>query len=131
MRLSLSGAPGVGKTSLSELLVQRQGFRRLSFAAALKAELAEILGCEAGLFDREKGHWRKVLQVWGTEARRKLDPDYWCNLIAFQVQCLEMEGEAENLVVDDARFLNEVELLRTLGFQLIRLDCPKAETIDF
>jgi len=59
---------------------------------------------------------RAILQWYGTDVCRKADPRYWDKRMAERI-----EGKP-NVIVDDVRFPSEVELLRSLGALLVRLD---------
>jgi hypothetical protein len=63
--------------------------------------------------------YRKLLQLWGTEYRRKQDPDYWVKRLESKLAGLE------KAVIDDVRFPNEVELIKRLGGKVIRIDRPQ------
>ena len=46
MIVALHGLPGVGKDTLADMLVARQGYSKLAFADALYKEVAEIMGVD-------------------------------------------------------------------------------------
>lgn len=62
--------------------------------------------------------YRQLLQLWGTEYRRKQDPDYWVKRLEKKLRGLE------RVVIDDVRFPNEVEMVQRLGGRVIRIDRP-------
>ncbi len=62
--------------------------------------------------------FRQTLQLWGTEYRRRQDPDYWVKRLEEKLVGLE------KVVIDDVRFLNEVEMVQRLGGRVIRIDRP-------
>ena len=62
--------------------------------------------------------YRQILQLWGTEYRRRQDPDYWVKRLGAQMDGLE------RVVIDDVRFPNEVEMIQRLGGKVIRIDRP-------
>ena len=62
--------------------------------------------------------FRKLLQLWGTEYRRRQDPDYWVKRLEAKLHGLE------RVVIDDVRFPNEVEMIQRLGGKVIRIDRP-------
>jgi len=63
---------------------------------------------------------RTLLQKWGTDIRRAADSGYWVKQAMLQVVELLAEGRA--VYVTDARFINEVEPARRLGFLAVRLE---------
>ena len=62
--------------------------------------------------------FRQLLQLWGTEYRRRQDPDYWVKRLEAKLDGLE------RVVIDDVRFPNEVEMVQRLGGRVIRIDRP-------
>ena len=62
--------------------------------------------------------YRQILQLWGTEYRRRQDPDYWVKRLEEKLQGLK------KVVIDDVRFPNEVEMIHRLGGRVIRIDRP-------
>lgn len=55
---------------------------------------------------------RELLQWWGTEVRRKQNRNYWSDLA--KEKYLKLLKEYDYLLVTDARFLNELEMLESL-----------------
>lgn len=62
--------------------------------------------------------FRQILQLFGTEYRRRQDPDYWVKRLEEK-----LKGH-ERVVIDDVRFPNEVEMIHRLGGRVIRIDRP-------
>lgn len=62
---------------------------------------------------------RLALQEWGTDVRRSVDPDYWVKLGSRDALFAMADNKAVHIT--DARFSNEVEIARALGFYAIRL----------
>ena len=68
---------------------------------------------------------RYLMQTLGTEwGRRMISDDIW---LRAWVKAL---GGHRNVVVDDVRFPNEAELIRSLGGYIIQIDRPNGPTID-
>lgn len=63
---------------------------------------------------------RLALQVWGTNVRRRHDNEYWVKRGAADVIAALATGKAVHIT--DARFVNEVETARALGFWAVRLE---------
>ena len=62
-----------------------------------------------------KEEHRKLLQLFGCFCRL-LQSDCWVQIVVNQIHDLD------RVVIDDVRFVNEVQALRKLGFNLIRIE---------
>lgn len=65
---------------------------------------------------------RRILQWWGTEFRRAEDPDYWTK--AWERKLLELDLSDKHVLVDDVRFVNELEVIRKNGGHFVRVIRP-------
>ncbi|MGE4552778.1 MAG: hypothetical protein AB7D57_06675 [Desulfovibrionaceae bacterium] len=125
------------------------GVTRLSFASELKDELSRVFDFPRWWFDTPEGKgmpvrvdWslvddilldglplnyprfsmmsiRGLLQVYGTNLVRRVDPDRWVRAVRAKIAALPPGAV---VVIDDVRFPNEVALVRELGGLLARLD---------
>lgn len=111
MKIGLVGKAGVGKTTFADILVEKYGFKRLSFAKKLKEVTSIIFGRPV---DKARDRW--FLQTLG-ELARAVDSSVWIKHVYREMVALKNE----NIVIDDVRYLNEAEFLRDHGFILIRL----------
>lgn len=132
MLIGLAGKFGAGKDAVADVLVERFGFKKLSFAEPLRKECAahiKNLGTDYHVtpFDWELSQtglspvmmWvkpthpliRQLLQWWGTDYRRAQDPDYWVKRTAESLH----GREAERIVITDARFPNEAAMVKLHG----------------
>lgn len=109
--------------------------KRVNFADALRREVTEEVAnsyngdVEAMILEMEMPEWvvldpnpdmtdpllphgkhPKLLQWWGTEYRRKVDPDYWVK--KWQQEVLNFKGV---VVTGDLRFLNEAAAIKQAG----------------
>lgn len=135
MNFALIGAPGSGKSSIADALGVR-----MSFADGVRREVAAVLLPVVRLasqfpddvsFDgilesmtrpNEKDSFRPLLQVWGTDFRRAQDPDYWCRALEARIRRSMAEDSSRRLVIDDCRFPNEYNLLKSFGFKFVGLE---------
>jgi len=144
MIISISGRKLSGKTTLANEAIKK-GFIKISFADKLKRITSELIKCPVeDLSDPIKKeekfktplHWldlkdklekilnlsltngiknelleskRDVLQFVGTEVLRRVDSEYHVNSLREQIE------PNKNYVTDDCRFLNEFQLLSSLG----------------
>ena len=127
-----SPAPGCGKTSVADLLIEHQ---RVSFAAPLKRavwRLLDELGLEGFRYvytDKEAiipelgVSARHMMQTLGTEwGRACIHPDFWVMIARAEAQRIMADGRS--VVIDDVRFPNETAMIRELGGELWRIDRP-------
>lgn len=115
--IGLLGAKGSGKTTASDILVQKYGAKKYAFADPLK-DIAkrvfeftddQLWGTQAAkeAVDERYGFSpRWLLQKLGTEGIREVfGPDIWWKTCLRRI----MEDKPELAVIEDFRFLNEVE----------------------
>ena len=133
------GLIGSGKDTIADYLVNIRQFRRDSFAASLKDAAAAVFGWDRTMLEgrtRSSREWREqvdtwwaqrlgmphltprwVLQNWGTEVlRRGFHEDIW-------VASLEnkLRQSADDVVISDCRFPNEIQAIRAAGGRVIRV----------
>jgi hypothetical protein len=129
---ALSGFAGAGKDTLGHVLVNRYGYKRMSFASSLKDCISSITGWDreklegTSLEDREwrerKDEWwserlgRKItprifMTLFGTDVVRKEFPNLW--LLSLERQ-LSLDISS-NIVITDCRFQNEIEILKNIN----------------
>lgn len=144
--IAFCGAAGAGKDEAAKALLHL-GFTKRSFAEPLRAEVhrslkhklfplkapREVVSALSGcIIARDTDPWvkptsprmRRLLQLWGTDWRRKQDRDYWTKAEARTVP------EHGRFFYTDVRFPNEVELVRSLGGLLYRIDRPNWPVLD-
>ena len=138
MIIGVIGFIGSGKGTAADVLVEKHGFVKLSFADAVKDATAAIFGWQRSLlegdtlesreFRETNDEWwanrfgfehfspRLALQLMGTEAGRDVfHKDVW-------VYALERKMEMyQNVVIADVRFPNEIEWMRSKGGFAVRV----------
>ena len=138
--ISISGFIGSGKDTAAEYLINNHNFTKLSFAGSLKDAVAVVFGWDRVLLEGEtleSRQWREqidpwwaarlnmphltprwVLQYWGTEVcRQGFHEDIW--VASLENKILKCEG---NIVITDARFANELNVVKKLNGKLIRIE---------
>ena len=133
MIIGISGFIGSGKDTAANYLVGWHGFRRDSFAGALKDAVATVFGWDRELLEGltpESRQWRDqvdtwwskrlnmphltprwVLQHWGTEVcRGGFHDDIW--IAALENRIRNRNGDT---VITDVRFPNEIKTIRNAG----------------
>jgi hypothetical protein len=136
-----SPAMGSGKSVVAAHLVERHDFRLVKFAGPLKAMTRALLG-EAGIRPSEIERMvegdlketeipglgvtpRRLMQTIGTEwARRTLrdDEEFWVDMARVAVRHWLSLGVS--VVIDDMRYVNEMEMVREFGGHCVRIVRP-------
>lgn len=65
---------------------------------------------------------RRILQWWGTEYRRAQDPDYWTKAWGRMIERLDLDKTL--VLVDDVRFMNELNVIRDHGGLIVKIERP-------
>lgn len=140
-KIAITGRFRTGKDTLADILqelIEQEGgeVRRLSFAAALKSEVAIMMfdylgkaGHEEYLdFERtacSERHLNGLAWQWWGEWRRQHDgSDYWINHPLLQAKYDEAERLSRSIIISDMRHHNEATWCQEHGFYLIRVDGP-------
>ncbi len=145
--IGLTGAAGSGKSTVAEYIVKEWSGHRRPFAAILKSMLRELLEAQgAGLsmamrmvsgdLKEEPTEYlngrtpREAMQTLGTEWGRTLSPSLWIDAWRRSIEKDQLEasvdGETLLIVVDDVRFPNEVEAIKSLGGIIVHIDRPSS-----
>jgi hypothetical protein len=124
-----------GKTTASDYLLKNYADHvKVNFKDALIAELwanfrpliEEVCAQEGilpeDIFAVKPPVIRKLLQGYGTEVRRKDDPNYWINKWKEAVQ--KQLDAGKWVVCDDVRFINEGDAIRDMGGIVVRITRP-------
>lgn len=139
--VGLMGALSSGKSLVSDHLMERHGFCRISFAAPLKkalmamgADYQDVWGGRKGAYNPLFGQTnRYAMQTLGTEwGRRLMSPDIWVNVVRRDIwneaakwseQCAGAPVPLR-IVIDDMRFHNEAALVHEFGGQVWTVHRP-------
>ena len=111
-KIGIIGKMASGKTTLA-LEFQRQipGLKRFSFGQKVKDIAIDLFG----MTDKN----RELLQSIGTKMR-EINPDVWVHYISKKI-----ENESR-VIIDDIRYLNELEFLLKNDFTIYYLDIDTA-----
>jgi rhodanese-related sulfurtransferase len=139
MIIGFVGFIGSGKDTAADYLVNSHGFRRDSFANTLKDAVAAVFGWDRVLLEgrtKEAREWRErvdpwwserlgmpkltprwVLQYWGTDVcRNHFHDDIWIASLEYK-----MRKTADNIVISDVRFPNEIKAIHNAGGIVVRI----------
>jgi hypothetical protein len=139
MIIGICGLIGAGKDTAADYLVNFHEFRRESFAGTLKDAVAAVFGWDREMLEgrtKTAREWREqidpwwserlnipnltprlVLQLWGTEVCRKaFHDDIWIASVENKLR-----QTADNIVISDCRFPNEIASIRNAGGRVIRI----------
>lgn len=133
-RVALVGKMHAGKSSVAGIF-KEAGYKPVSLADEVK-ELALVaanavqirpslyMPRRISLVDRKdidgsKSVYRGLLQWIGTYGREQISADIWVKI--FEAKYL-IQGAKDLLVIDDMRFPNEANMLRTKGFSIVRVE---------
>lgn len=133
--IGLVGNQGSGKDTVADYLTQNYDFIKISFASPLKDIVSIVFDWDRELLEgttiesrkwREEvdDYWkitpREALQKVGTDLfRNNLDKDIWVKSLRKKIQNLPKNSR---VVVTDCRFLNEVEIVKSLNGTIIKID---------
>jgi chloramphenicol 3-O-phosphotransferase len=120
--IAFTGPAGCGKTASANTLIQK-GWVRVKFASTLKGMCRAMGMTEEMIEGHQKEESQKmfggqtprfIMQTLGTEWGRKIiHPDLWVNITKAEIQ-RQLDAGC-NVVVDDCRFSNEADCVRSLG----------------
>lgn len=127
--IGITGHMGAGKDTLASYFIREHGFVRVGFADALKDEvrtrlprtLALIGGTDSAdyVLDHKPPLIRALLQEYGTQVRRRDDPNYWINRWVDRLPTGDV-----TIVTPDVRFENEAQRIVNLGGMVVRVERP-------
>ena len=142
-RVAITGKMHAGKTTLAKALVVR-GFHHYAFANPVKEFSTSVandvtsmalyrmddlefprevtIHWTRGVVDERKSIFRPLHQWIGSFVRNNVDKDAWVKIMA---RSLPPSSSSTRIVIDDLRYLNEAQMLKDLGFTIVRVDRPK------
>ena len=144
MIVGLTGLIGSGKDTVADFLIKEHGFIQLSFAEGVKDALSVIFGWDREMLEgktKEHREARNVVDEWwakelcipnftprlgmttfGTDIMRKhFDDDIWVLNIKNKIQKLQEKDPNINIVISDARYRNELCMLRSIDAVLFEI----------
>lgn len=98
-----------GKDTAANFICDAFGASKFSFSDALY-DVARVV---FGMKEKDPA----LLQVLGTDVFRKRDPEIWVNTLYYKLK----DKAPRIAVIPDVRFINEAELIKSLGGILIKI----------
>ena len=121
VRIAFCGRLASGKTTASQIIEEMMDdVNILSFASRLKELATELYGMPV---DKKN---RSLLQNLG-QKMKEIDHNVWVNAVVNKINKMDKN---ENIIIDDLRFPNEWEALKSLGFIIIRLKVEPSIQIE-
>ena len=113
MKIAIHGKMCSGKTTTSNFIIDYYKNKGIILKKVAFADKVYELAYD--LFNM-KDKDRKLLQSIGTKMR-EIDNDVWINYV--------LNNNKDNIIIDDARYINELKALKENGFIIIKLDLEK------
>tara|TARA_R100000406_G_scaffold47862_1_gene32259 strand:- start:321 stop:857 length:537 start_codon:yes stop_codon:yes gene_type:complete len=118
LKIGICGKMGSGKTSLAnEIVKTNSNGTVLSLAGEVKHIARRLFGME--------GKDRSLLQQIGMKMR-EIEPDVWIDYLLRESN----NSYLSVLVVDDVRFINEVDKFRQDGFVMIKITIDEEHQLE-
>jgi hypothetical protein len=114
MRIAFVGKSRSGKSFAANYLMKSHGFKRVAFSDGIRRVCTIIY-----YYDKHKRlRWETRLRMY--DALYKIDPSIWVGYVERRLRTTDRD-----VVVEDARYINEVQELKKLGFTIVRVARPE------
>lgn len=147
MLIGVLGRKGSGKDTVSDYVVKKFNFEKMTLAEPLKNACKELFNFSdeqlyGDLKETIDPQWeispRKVLQWLGTDVIRnrinELNPNignnFWVMLLRIKYLQKLSQNKIINVIVSDVRFQNEIDMIHQLGGKVIKLTRPSINNAD-
>lgn len=119
--IAFSGKRGTGKSTCAEAIIEAKGAERVSFAGHLKADILRLGYPEDIIWRKPTPDPIRRLLISHGQAMRWIDADHWVRCAIRDIEQAQRDLY-QLVVIDDLRFWNEAEAMRTLGATLVRVE---------
>lgn len=137
--IGITGRKFCGKDTLGNFFVENKGYQKIAYADALKDAVKAIFDFDDEQLNGSKKEvvdefWnktpRQVLQFVGTDLFRNhtqelmpnVGKDIWCQVVKRKILNKLNCNPNAKFVITDARFQNEVDVVKQLGGTVIKLN---------
>jgi hypothetical protein len=114
-KLALVGKARVGRSAVAAYLKNAHGFKNMGLQDGTRRILRTLYGWQT----YHRVSWQQYTQVY--DALYKIDSNIWITFLVDRLKRTTME----DIVVDDVRYINELEILKNLGFKIVRVTAPE------
>lgn len=139
--LGITGKARVGKDTFADVLVNRHGFRKISFADPIRSMVSEMTGIPVqdlidGPLKEQIVPWigqspRQLMQSLGTDwARNTIDQNIWLNHAKRRIAKMAEDPRIKGIVFADIRFDNEAFLIKELGGNVLHVYRPGVSSVN-
>lgn len=127
--------PSAGKSLAAKWAARRANMHQVAFANPLRNAVNDIINFpnfysvvnppedKEAIIPHLGVSWREIMIAFGN-AGRSLSPDFWVRIMENRMKLLP-----HDYVIDDLRFQNEYNYLRSKGAKIVRIDNPGREII--
>lgn len=138
MIIGICGFQSAGKDTIANLLINKYGFKKLSFAGAVKDIVSIMFGWPRDKLEgltKEDREWRETIDTWWAQKlqmpqltpryvlqyiatdvfRNHWHPEIWITIVERQL------NQFDNIVITDSRFENEIKLLMKYNAKIIHV----------
>ena len=135
--IGLVGKARSGKSSVANVLVKECGYLQYAMAGAIrKAILTALPFVEARFLHEDKEETvpelgvtgRHLLQTMGHNWGRNNNPDTW--ILALEKELEIMKVDHRKVVIDDVRYDNEIDWIKSKGGYIIGVERPYLEGVE-
>ena len=124
--IGVAGYKGAGKDTIANVLQTSFGFEKMSFAQPIKDIVHDTFGIDKAILSGDDGErefretsipeWfylspRDMMQKIGMAFRDNLNKDIWVKVLENKIK-----NTKKNIVIQDVRFENELDMINNYGF---------------
>lgn len=129
--LVISGKSASGKDTIAQMMREKLEANGKKCITIHYADLVKFFAKEFYNWDGNKDvAGRRLLQTLGTNKVRANDADYWVECVARFLAAISPSGDFDYAFIPDARFPNEIEVLKKYNDNVITIRINRIRTED-